>query len=74
MGKIRIYGERSEAPSVLEEENRRLAKEVAKEGFVLLENDGVLPLNTRRYPYLEREHVLRSRVVPAVVMCMKDTV
>lgn len=48
MGKIRIYGERSEAPSVLEEENRRLAKEVAKEGFVLLENDGVLPLKHKK--------------------------
>lgn len=44
MKKFRIYGNRSSQETALEKENRLIAREVAAEGFVLLENNGVLPL------------------------------
>lgn len=48
MEKFRIYGDRSPDPSELELVNRALAKKAAQEGFVLLENNGILPLKTRK--------------------------
>ena len=44
MKKFRVYGNRSSEETALEKENRLIAREVAAEGFVLLENNGVLPL------------------------------
>ncbi len=44
MAKYRIYGNRTADETQLEKENRLLARIVAEESFVLLENDGVLPI------------------------------
>lgn len=48
MEKFRVYGERSPEPSEWELSNRDLAWEAARDGFVLLENRGVLPLQTKK--------------------------
>lgn len=44
MAKFRVYGNRTDEVTELEKENRLLARQLAEEGIVLLENDGVLPL------------------------------
>ena len=48
MKKYKIYGTKDRKPSEREIRNRRLAYEVAAEGIVLLENNGVLPLKPQK--------------------------
>lgn len=48
MEKFRIYGERTPEPSAFELSNRALSREAAGEGFVLLRNNGVLPLKAKK--------------------------
>ncbi|MCM1532380.1 MAG: glycoside hydrolase family 3 C-terminal domain-containing protein [Ruminococcus flavefaciens] len=48
MEKYRIYGNRTADETELEKQNRLLSREVAKEGFVLLKNNGVLPLKDKK--------------------------
>jgi beta-glucosidase len=38
----------SEEADLIEVENRRLAEKIAEDGMVLLENDGILPLQEKR--------------------------
>lgn len=45
MKKYRIYSPENQKVSILERNNRKLAREIATEGIVLLENNGVLPLS-----------------------------
>ena len=45
MAKYRVYGNRTADETTLEKDNRLLARTVAEESFVLLENDGVLPVH-----------------------------
>lgn len=44
MKKLQHFATVSEAPTALEQAHRALSLEAAREGIVLLENDGVLPL------------------------------
>ena len=48
MAKFKCFGNRSDKATILEEKNRNLAKKIASEGIVLLKNEGVLPLKTRK--------------------------
>lgn len=48
MRQYRIFGAKTREPSPREIQNRRLAYEVAAEGIVLLENNGILPLAPRK--------------------------
>ena len=48
MANYRIYGRRTVEVTQLEQNNRNLARMIAEEGFVLLENDGTLPLSSKR--------------------------
>ena len=48
MKRFRIYGNRTADVTATEKENRSLAKEAALEGFVLLENDGCLPIKEKK--------------------------
>lgn len=48
MEKYRIYGNRTADETELEKQNRLLARDVAREGFVLLKNNNVLPLHSKK--------------------------
>jgi len=48
MKKLQHFATVSEAPTALEQTHRALSLEAAREGIVLLENDGVLPLRPGR--------------------------
>ncbi len=48
MARFRIYGNRTKQETALEKDNREIAKKIAAEGFVLLENNGVLPLKNKK--------------------------
>lgn len=48
MADYRLYGNRTDKETELELSNRNIARCLAREGFVLLENDGVLPLENKK--------------------------
>ena len=48
MGKFRLFGLQTDEISDREIKHRKLAREVASEGMVLLKNEGILPLQPQK--------------------------
>ncbi|MBQ6217216.1 MAG: glycoside hydrolase family 3 C-terminal domain-containing protein [Erysipelotrichaceae bacterium] len=48
MKKFRLYGNRTGGETPIELANRQIARKIAEEGFVLLKNNGILPLRENK--------------------------
>ena len=58
---IRTYAKKTPDPSDVELQNARLARKIAAESIVLLENDGTLPLKGKKIALFGEGAVLPSK-------------